>query len=160
MKLGIRQSFFAFPLAALLMVGFVAKSSRNPTLLIQSDPSSYLHFAEQLHQESPSGNQTVAVQASLLGASLAMQEGDQSLTASCLIAAADFAGSTDRVMMWDLAVMIDPSRMEAWRSHRDPQESYSHATAGKMCRTEHSHLVQCVQPLLRLLSGQDMTLGR
>ncbi|MBL4590513.1 MAG: hypothetical protein JKY96_00995 [Phycisphaerales bacterium] len=72
-----------------------------------------------------SEDNNLAVQAALHGAWIAANQGDPSLAASCVIAAASFTSGGEQRDLWDLVVTLDPSREGQWNKSRvlgDPVE--------------------------------------
>jgi len=83
-------------------------------------PESYRVFAETIINSEPTEpEKNLAIDSAVLGAALALQQSQNQLAASMLIAAAEIADPEDRRSLWDTAVMMDPSIMEAWATHRD-----------------------------------------
>jgi hypothetical protein len=144
MKLTPRQLVAGFTICAIFMAGAAAiQSSAAPPIPVSDNPESYLIFAEYMAARSSSvENQRAAVESALLGASSAVQHGDLSFAATCLIAAAEFAESTARADMWDLAVMLDPTRMSEWNSFREvyDQDAARAGTAILFARYNRSDL--------------------
>ncbi|MDF1808404.1 MAG: hypothetical protein P1U42_01780 [Phycisphaerales bacterium] len=100
------------------------------------NPVSYLIAGEALGARAQTEQQEfVASQALILGAIFAYQQGDQSLAASMCIAIAAIEPDAYRSQeLWDLAIELDPQRLNAWREFRDKkfnEDSKSRQLAAK-----------------------------
>ena len=127
-------------MSACFMSGIAAKEQ---SALDPDNPITYLRFAESTARESDEPeSQQLATQSALIGASLAIQNDNLQLAASCVIAAAEFAYDEDHTALWDLAVLLDPSRADEWESHRirDKQETNSASSAILFARYEAEDL--------------------
>ncbi len=115
-----QRSLIGLVLVSFLMMGQAASQHANsPATLRPNDPDSYLALTEfMIPSSATSADQHLAIQSALLGAWFALRDADVALAATCLIAATPFALPVDRAQLWDLAVMLDPTRMDTWRTFR------------------------------------------
>ncbi len=108
--------------AVLLLVMLAAVRAPVSSLgqLGPDDPLGYLQLGERLCAEARSPEQAHrALQVLALGLGLADRAGDDRLAASMCIALA--SAETDpavRTDLWDLALLRDPTRSNAWSEHR------------------------------------------
>jgi|GEM_PF-2765372 len=118
-------------LSILCSLGLSTKVQVDPTIeqvtrgqlaqLNPEKPVSYFYAGENLGAIARTDQQRdIASQALVVGANLAYQQGDSSLAASMCIAIAAIESDAQRSQdMWDLALILDRQRLNAWRTHRD-----------------------------------------
>lgn len=125
-----------FLLAMLILAFLLGLSSGQPaTALDPRQPDQYLEQGELLlvraegHEELVLARQVLA-----MGAVLAHRAGQDGIAASCCIAIA--AGHDDAEHMqqaWDLALILDPSRLSAWAQQRNQSSTTGSAALGAEC---------------------------
>jgi len=96
-------------------------ASRQRAQLDPEVPESYLNLGETLGARAQSDEEKqYAAQVLTLGIGLAQRQGMPKLAASACIALAAIEDDAQMgTSLWDLALMLDPSRRSAWLAHRD-----------------------------------------
>lgn len=117
-------------LPCVLVLAGLRAAPNSVSDLRAENPEGYLELGELLAAQAPDqGASHRARQVLALGAGLAQRRGDAALAASCCIAlASQEADDPERArMLWDLALLLDPSRLQAWSQRRaalaDAQDS-------------------------------------
>ena len=91
------------------------------TQLNPSEPEIYLTVGEYLGAIAQTSDQhQLAIQSLMIGAGLAERQGNNPLAASMCIAAASLEADPQwSASLWDLALLLDPHRLNAWNEFRD-----------------------------------------
>lgn len=100
-------------------------------------PETYFQLGELLGaQAQTSAQQDRAEQVLAMGATLAMQQGEHQLAASCCIALVELASDPQHQRdLWDLALLIDPDRFPSWVKFRSsPADSSARRSAAECLR--------------------------
>lgn len=116
---------------------YAPKAIAAPEIYLDpSDSSSYLDAGEWLaasaltQEEQARSHQVLAV-----GIGLAHRQGEPGLAASLCIALSDAEPELDMSQsIWDLALMLDPTRISAWRAHRNSRSQAISTTKADAAR--------------------------
>ena len=110
-------------IALVMGMGTPAINHPEPTQLNPESVVSYLRIGESLGSlANNEHDQIVAMQTLALGIALAARQGERELAASMCIALGTIEPDRDRKgSLWDLALMLDPSRKHAWMVFRNQQ---------------------------------------
>lgn len=98
-------------------------------------PRTYLRYGEFLAAQSQSkADRDAARRVLAMGVLLAERDGDHELAASACIAIADtHTDPRSRAQAWDLALLLDPSRLNAWSQWRVSATDQESARLGAQC---------------------------
>ncbi|MFG0245249.1 MAG: hypothetical protein ACF8MF_04255 [Phycisphaerales bacterium JB052] len=124
-------------LLAMFILAFQLGLSRvqPATTLDPGQPRQYLEQGELLLVRAK-GNDELALARQILamGAVLAHRAGQDGIAASCCIAVAAAHDDAESVQLaWDLALILDPSRLAAWAQQRNRSTTTGSATLGAEC---------------------------
>ncbi|MAO25137.1 MAG: hypothetical protein CMJ35_08120 [Phycisphaerae bacterium] len=134
MNSAIRRSMYMIGATTLvLLLGF--SSTQPAATLDPGQPNSYLEQGELLLAQAEGREETRrARQILAMGAVLAHRTGQDDIAASCCIALVD--GQDDPALIsqaWDLALMLDPSRLAAWAQQRNMAHATDSSALGAEC---------------------------
>ncbi len=114
-------------LSTLVLLGFMpTRVAQSLSVELRTDrPSSYLEAGELLAANAETDEElTMAQQVLAMGIAMASSAGEDSVASSCAIALADASGDSDIAReLWDLALLLDPSRVSAWVRNRAVSQS-------------------------------------
>lgn len=113
--------FLLLMICAVCLLGMRAAQGIRMERLTPDQPLEYLGLGERLIALAETPEQVrVGQQALVLGVALNAQGGDTQAASSCCIALASTLGERpeDAQALWDLALMLDPSRLTAWGADR------------------------------------------
>lgn len=130
-----------------------ALTSRLLSKLNPAEPESYLLAGEELGARSQTDeDRAIAIQTLARGLGLASRSDQRELAASLCIAIASFESDMYKsTALWDLALILDPSRHAAWVIHRDAQAQVQRTTtrlAAQGLYAARFHDPQTVQSVL------------
>jgi len=123
-------------MSAMLGAYTTEPSSKRPIHLNPANPESYLNAGERLAAwASTQEEQAYAHQVLAVGIGLAHRQGEPILAASLCIALSDSEPDLGiSQSLWDLALMLDPARMSAWREHRNARSEAAAAIKAQAAR--------------------------
>jgi len=112
-----------------------ATTQLRSSILNPKQPIRYLELGETLGARAQSNDDLAqARQVLAMGATLAERLGKNGLAASCCIALADTYEDKENFRdAWDLALLLDPSRLSAWSTQRDSPASSRPTLLGAEC---------------------------
>jgi len=93
--------------------------------LVPENPGQYLNVGESLAAIAiDDHDRLIASQVLVLGINLANRRGDGMLSASMCIALASIEHDANTAeSIWDYAALLDPTRISAWRTHREDRRA-------------------------------------
>lgn len=121
---------------ALFLLGLRAAPRVPMDSLSPDEPLDYLVQGERLIALAVSPEQLrVGQQTLVLGVALNVKAGDTQGASSCCIALASTLGDSpdDARAIWDLALMLDPSRLTAWAANRTDDASQGARASAAEC---------------------------
>lgn len=128
----VLQIFSVLVLLSLLL-GMHARYA--PSGVRPDQPRTYLRYGEVLAAEAQNPDaQSLARQVLAMGVLLAYRDGDHELAASGCIALANTHDEPDlRARAWDVALILDPSRLAAWSQRRASERDHQASRLGAQC---------------------------